>query len=384
MTVSNSNGRFAPATREAEDHRYYSQAVAACLARLQRSVDLLQQPLLSELQLAGLHHDIDDQTTRLNTLVRRVLAVAGLAVAERASRVNLAGLLRALVNDYRVLCPGRAISLKVPMLPGAASLALPSVLLALQLLLDNAIRRTPGGQAVTISGEPAAEEAGWVFRVHDEGASLTAEQLAGVFDNPRLAGPAAYGLGLSLARFVIETLGGRLWADSAPGAGATFCFFLPWPVLLRRWTVTRPRVLLIEEDGALTAALRTTYEEAGFEVETAASPAAGLELAASFAPSLIVLEWTPSSNDGRSALLALQQRCNAAVICLVAPGHRAVVPDMLWQGATDCMVKPFHMRELVARTRAILRRQMAAPPSPSAVVRRSSLVSRPKINPLLQ
>jgi CheY-like chemotaxis protein len=315
--------------------------------------------------------------------VRHLLAAAGLAVAEHRPQVNVATLVSDLVNDYRALRPHQTIGLRLAALPTLAGPAAPSLLLVLQLLLDNAMRRTPGGQAVTIDGE-SAEPAGWVFCVHDQGASLTGEQLDGLFEDPSLAGPATYGLGLSLARLVVDSLGGRIWAESVPGAGATFSFFLPRPALLRRWTVTRPRVLLIEEDGALMSALRASYVEAGFEVETAASAAAGLELAASFAPSLILLELSAASGDGPANLAALRQCSNAAVICLVAPGHRALVPDALWQGATDCVVKPFHVRELIARTRAILRRQTAARRLPAATILQPGLAQRPKVNPLLQ
>jgi hypothetical protein len=72
MNVSNPTRRaVTPALLEAECQRWYSQAVAACLARLQRSVELLQQPLLSDVQIASLHREIDDQTARLNTLRSR-------------------------------------------------------------------------------------------------------------------------------------------------------------------------------------------------------------------------------------------------------------------------------------------------------------------------
>jgi DNA-binding response OmpR family regulator len=70
----------------------------------------------------------------------------------------------------------------------------------------------------------------------------------------------------------------------------------------------------------------------------------------------------------------------------VPPADREAVPDALWQGASDCLVKPFHVRELIARTRAILRRRPTVP----AFDMRSGgrfqpgLVQRPKVNPFLQ
>jgi CheY-like chemotaxis protein len=371
-----------PARLVAECQSFYGQAVAACLARLQRSVDLLQQPLLAEIQQASLHREIDDQTDRLNTLLRHMLAAGA---ASEPQPVALLGVITALADEYQALSPARSISLRFASLPWTPASAVPGVRLVFQLLLDNALRRTPGGQAIAVSGE--AEAGGWIFSVHDAGAGLAPAQLETLFDNPSLAGPTAvYGLGLSLASVVVAALGGRMWAASEPGQGATFSFSLPGPDQLRRWTVSRPKILLIDKDSELCASLRAGYEEAGFEVETAPSAEAGLALMPDFAPSLVLLELSPASLAGQAYLAMLRKCSDAAVICLVASDERAGVPDALWQGATDCLVKPFHVRELIARSRAILRRR---PIANKVLPRESSwlppgLIRPPKINPLLQ
>jgi DNA-binding response OmpR family regulator len=150
--------------------------------------------------------------------------------------------------------------------------------------------------------------------------------------------------------------------------------------------VSRPKILLIEEGSELSASLKAGYEEAGFEVETAASAEDGLARVPAFAPSLVLLELSPASRAGQACLVALRQCSNAAVIFLVAPEERAAVADALWQGATDCLVKPFNIRELIARTHAILRRRTATStvqPRDGTPLR-TGFIQRPKINPLLQ
>lgn len=343
----------------AEGQRFFSQAAAACLAALQGSVDLLRQPLLSELQLASLHRDIDHQSARLNVLVRHVLTGGD---PHACQAVALGHSLEPLLDDYRRLSPAHQFRLRLHGQPSTAAFAVPGFLLVMQLLLDNALRRTPGGQIITITGEAAGPETGCRFHIDDAGAELSGAQLDALFECPSLAGATAvYGLGLSLAQCVVAALGGRLWAANAPGQGATFSLSLPTPALTRRWIVTRPRVLLIAAEPGLCASLKAGYEEAGYEVATAASAEAGLDLLPDFDPSLVLLEMSPASPAGQACLDTLRQRSRAAVIFLVAPDDRGAVPDALWQGASDCLVKPFHVRELIARTGAILRRHLAAP-----------------------
>jgi two-component system response regulator ChvI len=121
-------------------------------------------------------------------------------------------------------------------------------------------------------------------------------------------------------------------------------------------------------------------------VERAPSAEAGLALVPDYAPSRVVVALSPGSAAGKACLAALRQASQAAVIFLVAPEERDTVPEALWQGASDCLVKPFHVRELIARTRAILRRhQAAAQPPPRDMVRwLTALGPQRKSDPMLQ
>ena len=379
-----------PAALTVECQRLYSQAVATCLARLQRAADLLRQPLLSEAQSASLLCDLEAQTDRLNTLLRQALAagtLGALASGEAPEQVALPGVLASLVSEYQALSPAHTFHLRLAAAPVTPAYALAGVLIVFQLLLDNAVRCTPAGESISIEGQAAADGSGWDFHIRDRGAGIAPRHLENLFDNPSLAAPAAvYGLGLSLARLVVEALGGRLWVESELDEGATFSFSLPRDVLPRRWPVSRPKVLVIEENTELRATLKAGFEEAGFEVQTAVSAAQGLSVVDDFAPNLVLLELAPASLAGQAALVSLRQCSDAAVIFLVAPGDRGSVADALWQGASDCLVKPFHIRELIARTRAILRRRPAPslPDLRAAARPRAPLIHRPKINPLLQ
>jgi two-component system OmpR family response regulator len=96
--------------------------------------------------------------------------------------------------------------------------------------------------------------------------------------------------------------------------------------------------------------------EAGFDIQAAADGSAGLDLAAAAQPHVILLDLHMAPLDGKAVLARLRACCDAPVIFLSAIADKACVADSLWLGAADYITKPFHIRELVARLRAIVRR----------------------------
>ena len=96
-------------------------------------------------------------------------------------------------------------------------------------LILNAIRhRGPEAPRIQVSAEVA--ERNWRFAVRDNGPGIESAYLEKIFKPfERLRGKQTpgCGLGLAIAREIVERHGGRIWAESAPGAGATFFFTLP-------------------------------------------------------------------------------------------------------------------------------------------------------------
>lgn len=98
-------------------------------------------------------------------------------------------------------------------------------------LISNAIKYSPDGATITISGRSLPREVD--IAVEDQGPGLPADEKERVFERFfRAAGAATQGapgagLGLFLARAIIEAHGGRIWVESDPGQGSTFHFTLP-------------------------------------------------------------------------------------------------------------------------------------------------------------
>lgn len=102
------------------------------------------------------------------------------------------------------------------------------VLQVLSNLLGNALRYTPRGGEIALSAARSGETAR--IAVSDSGPGIPAEHLPHLFDRffrDQSAGKTSNGLGLFIARGIVEAHGGTIWAVNNPDRGATFCFTLP-------------------------------------------------------------------------------------------------------------------------------------------------------------
>lgn len=122
---------------------------------------------------------------------------------------------------------GVRVAVEVPAGPVAVRADPDRLQQVLTNLLDNAVRNSPPDRAVTLSLAPDGDMA--TVTVRDEGAGLDAGTRERVFDKfvRAQAGVSGTGLGLYIARQIVEAHGGRIWADSAPGEGASFRFTVP-------------------------------------------------------------------------------------------------------------------------------------------------------------
>jgi signal transduction histidine kinase len=204
--------------------------ISALRARLENLLDGVEEPDAAVLAV------MLQQSERLSRLVDQLLDLSRLESGDvplDLEPVELAPLVERVVGEVEASRPGRTIQVRSEIpedLPPVAA-DRERVHQVLFNLLDNAFRFTPAGGKVTVAA--VRENGSCEVRVEDTGPGIPPEHLGLVFerfyrvDPSRSRGDGGTGIGLAIARSVVEAHGGRIWAESADGKGATFRFLLP-------------------------------------------------------------------------------------------------------------------------------------------------------------
>lgn len=192
-------------------------------------------------------------------------------------------------------------------------------------LVGNAVKYTePQGRIkVRLSRLPAEA----LVSVVDSGRGIAQHELPALFDRyfqgqnrPVLHGANGAGLGLYIARGLVEAHGGRMWAESAPEEGSTFCFTLPpceQPQPIEGTATARP-ILLVDDDLAFRRELKEILQEHGYCVETADNGwQAWAHLQANPAPALILLDLMMPVMDGWELHAALKSHPELSAVPIV-------------------------------------------------------------------
>lgn len=203
--------------------------ISALRAHLENLLDGVEQPNRETL------HVMLQQSERLSRLVEQLLDLSRLESGDipfQRQPVALRPLVSEVVSEVGVGSAGRvAVSQDVPAgLPPlwADPERLHQVLFN---LLDNAVRFTPAGGTVTVSASRSEDRC--EVRVTDTGPGIPSEHLPLLFerfyrvDQARARGDGGTGIGLAIARSIVEAHGGTIWARSEVGRGSVFGFDIP-------------------------------------------------------------------------------------------------------------------------------------------------------------
>jgi DNA-binding response OmpR family regulator len=130
------------------------------------------------------------------------------------------------------------------------------------------------------------------------------------------------------------------------------------------------RLLVVEDDDGIAEPLVAGLRREGFEVERAATGRAALAAAE---PDLVLLDLRLPDIDGYAVALELRSRSRVPIIMVTAKGEEVDRVIGLELGADDYVVKPFGLRELIARINAVMRR-VGGTPEPEPVITVGGLV----------
>jgi len=190
---------------------------------------------------------IHDETLHLNRLVEdlRTLSLAEAGELKLVRRPTApSALLEHAVAAQTPRAQQQNVELRTEIEPGLPEVDVDPDRMAqvLNNLLDNALRHTPvGGRVVCrVTGDATRHASPVAFSISDSGPGIASEDLPRIFDRFYRADKSrardrsfasaqegGSGLGLAIAKSIVEGHGGRIWAESQPGAGAQFFIELP-------------------------------------------------------------------------------------------------------------------------------------------------------------
>ena len=154
------------------------------------------------------------------------------------TRTDVVSLVRTAVKLNAPVAEARAIVLTIeaPVEPVELDVDPPRITRVVMNLLSNALKFMPGGGRITVSVTPGPGEVG--LAVSDTGPGIPPDQLEAIFDRFRQTDAASrspgHGLGLHIARAIVNAHGGRIWAENNAHEGATFRVQLPVAALPAR------------------------------------------------------------------------------------------------------------------------------------------------------
>jgi two-component system sensor histidine kinase KdpD len=127
------------------------------------------------------------------------------------------------------LLPGREVTVQLAEPLPPTPLDFVQISQVLTNLLDNSGRYSPPGAAIAISTEVVREQLR--VTVYNEGSHIPPTELERLFDKFHRLSPASggVGLGLSIAKGIVEAHGGRIWAENVGQRGVAFTFTIPSP-----------------------------------------------------------------------------------------------------------------------------------------------------------
>jgi signal transduction histidine kinase/BarA-like signal transduction histidine kinase len=343
----------------------YQEAFALAFGRELRTLMHRLLGLLSMLRQQPLQRAQENHAQAIQSCLEHLLALAepmqeslgrGWAVEKKSANFEVRALLDEVTRWMSAELESKKIALKI-----AVAASIPQWLhgdvvklrQTLLQLLDNAIKFSDDGEVVVeLTGHKEVR-----FCVRDSGRGMSQEKLESLFRDNLLEGDlTSVGLGLKLARYLVEQMGGKIWADSMPQQGTSIYFSLRLHEgAAESSSPPAPPdkggglcILLAEDDAISQKVTLRSLTQMGHRVDIVSS---GLDVLAALQRStydVVLLDVEMPGLDGLETARQIHQRFTPTpyLIALTAGNSAADRRKVMLAGIHDYLAKPLRPQEL--------------------------------------
>ncbi len=217
-------------------------------------------------------------------------------------------------------------------------------------LVGNALKFTPQDGTIRIAVRRRDNEV--QFSVSDTGPGIAKEELPKIFQKywQGRGGRTGAGLGLYIAKALVDAHGGRIWVESAPSSGATFHFAIPLAHAPKRTTdTTSLEILVVDDDVVFRRELIDALSTEGYGVVEAGDGRQALNyLRTHRLPSLVLLDLMMPIMDGWEFAATIRSEPElAAIPIVVMSGLEKPEVNAALLGAKGYLKKPLSLSQLI-------------------------------------
>lgn len=354
------------------------------LTPLEKHIDQAQTPQLKDELLV-----MKRNGHCLLSLVNQLLDLSKIefgSMVLQMKRVNLSNWLKPLIGQFLSIAEARNISIKASLQPDVVwPVDVDKMEQVILNLLSNAVKFTPDGGLISISLNKVGNEVQIEFT--DTGIGIPQEQLARIFDrfyqvdNSNRREYEGTGIGLALARELVELHKGRITVSSSTGKGSSFKVLLPDAPEVKIVSdqeifsnaivfdssqdqsiditevdaESKPSVLIVEDNADLRKYIATELSK-HYRILTAIDGQEGFELAQQI-PDLIISDLMMPKVSGLELCKQVksgERTSHIPVILLTARADQQDRTEGLQTGADDYIPKPFQLNELMVRIQNLI------------------------------
>jgi signal transduction histidine kinase/CheY-like chemotaxis protein/GGDEF domain-containing protein len=369
-------------TRKEEFVHVVSHELRSPLTAITGALDLLLGPLASPMgeKQARYLKMARESTERLNAIVDDLLDLAKLAKGKMPMAFDVTHLGEVAAKAIESFTPAAAekrIQLRATLPEEPVKLVADASRLTQVLgnLLTNAVKFTPEGGRVEVSLFQPAVVSGWVgISVWNDGEAIAEDDLERIFEKfeqartERNRTVKGTGLGLAICRSIVESHGGRIWAESAPGQGARFVVLLPTAPPKEAsepapppapGAPPPPTVVVVDDDPSVVYVMKALLMGRRIRCLTARTADEALALARRLRPKLVCIDIRMPEIDGLRLAGILRHDPDTRRIPVLAVSSPEERDRAFRAGVSAFLGKPFEAGQFVALTESLIRGERA-------------------------